>query len=342
MAPRYSSSDHSLRGDLTIRNSPWSGIPGIGYRPSTPRPDGVVRYCCMSSVIGHSDKALRRIATWSRPGPDLVPTRSRPGPLEVSPTLSPRNAGRLKVTVTQCSDTSNNGAGQRSRIRRMPEPMCSTASMRCNIPNSRGLRGTLFTPSSASVIPAGSPPGLEQRGRHPPLPAEIPNSPNARANVLYRFHAVQHSEQQRIARHTLHTQLRFGHPCRKSPWADHLEPVMVKAHLDVGRGTVIPVCDCVDHRFPDRIHRKFGVFPALHSPRDHIVHVDLRAHPCHRSFDHRIHVAREITPVQNPRLRGSLKQRAGQVGTRVEPLAEREQIGEVLHVIPRFERTADS
>ena len=49
---------------------------------------------------------------------------------------------------------------QRWRIRRIPEPMFSTTSILYSMPNSRGFRGMLFVPRSASVMPAGNPPGL--------------------------------------------------------------------------------------------------------------------------------------------------------------------------------------
>ena len=44
----------------------------------------------ISSVMGCADNDLRRIATWSRLGPDLVPTWCRPGPSVVAPESSPR------------------------------------------------------------------------------------------------------------------------------------------------------------------------------------------------------------------------------------------------------------
>ena len=74
----------------------------------------------INSVMGCSDKDLRRISTWSRLSPDLVPTWS-----------SACAVGLKKVVVTQCSDTSITGSAtpcsrQSSRIRRMPEPMFST------------------------------------------------------------------------------------------------------------------------------------------------------------------------------------------------------------------------
>ena len=71
------SSGHSLGGDLTIRNSPWSEVPGIGYRPLSPLPiantsfpAAVVRYLCFllvglssSTLIGGS--ADPRDETWT-------------------------------------------------------------------------------------------------------------------------------------------------------------------------------------------------------------------------------------------------------------------------------------
>ena len=99
-------------------------------------------------------RQFRTMSTWSPPDPDLAPSWCTASAFS-----------RLKATTTQCSVASNTGSDtpyprQRSRMRRIPDPMCSTASIRCSIPNSSGLRGTLRVSSSASVMPAGNSPGL--------------------------------------------------------------------------------------------------------------------------------------------------------------------------------------
>ena len=123
---------------------------------------GLLPTTCINSPIEHlsSDSSER-----CRPSLDLVPTWSPPDP-DLAPSWCTASAfSRLKATTTQCSVASNTGSDtpyprQRSRMRRIPDPMCSTASIRCSIPNSSGLRGTLRVSSSASVMPAGNSPGL--------------------------------------------------------------------------------------------------------------------------------------------------------------------------------------
>ena len=59
------------------------------------------------------------------------------------------------------------------------------------------------------------------RRRHPVIPAEIPDPPDARTDLLHRLHPGQHPGEQRVPGHALHPQVRFSSqkisPRRRTP-----------------------------------------------------------------------------------------------------------------------------
>ena len=82
------------------------------------------------------------------------------------------------------------------------------------------------------------------------LSAKLPNAPNARADILHHVHAVQHAEQQRIARDALGAQIRFLHPCGQPAWTDDFDPILKDVNLDIRSRAVVAVGNGIRHCFP--------------------------------------------------------------------------------------------
>ena len=122
---------------------------------------------------------------------------------------------------------------------------------------------------------------LDRRLRDLVLPTKLANVPNTGTGLLHRIHAVQHVEQQRIARDTLGAQIRFLHPCGQSARTDDFDPVLEDVNLDVRSRAVVAVCNGIRHRFSQSFFGQFrSASISSHPHRKHLrpPHVQANGH----------------------------------------------------------------
>ena len=98
--------------------------------------------------------------------------------------------------------------------------------------------------------------------------AFLANASNPAADLLDHAHAVEHPEQQAIARYALDPQVFLAHP-RGQPARRHdLQAVVENVHLHVGGRPIVPVCDGIHQRLANRVLGKLQALISAVDVRD--------------------------------------------------------------------------